>query len=110
MEGPPDAIAVPVVWSSPEDVPILYANTFVCQFEQTLDAFILTVGQLTPPALIGATVEELREQAEQITFVAVKPVARFGLTRARLEELIALLQANLDQLERATTMRPGDPR
>jgi hypothetical protein len=80
VEGPPDSIAVPVVWSSPEDVPILYANTFVCQFEQTLDSFILTVGQLTPPALIAATPEELREQAENIAFVVVKTVARFGLT------------------------------
>lgn len=110
MEGTPDAIAVPVVWSSPEDVPILFANTFVCQFEQTLDSFILTVGQLTPPALIGATPEELREQVENIAYVPVTPVARFGLTTARLQELIALLQANLDQMERATTMRPGDPR
>jgi hypothetical protein len=110
MEGSPDSIAVPIVWSGPEDVPILFTNAFVSQFDLTLDAFILTFGQMTPPALIGATPEELKEQAEQVTFVPVKPIARLSLTPRRMQEVIAALQANLDQLERASTMQPGDPR
>jgi hypothetical protein len=110
VEGSPDSFAVPIVWAGPEDVPILFANAFVSQFDQTLDSFILTFGQMTPPALIGATPEELREQAEQITFIPVKPIVRLSLTPTRLREVIASLQANLDQLERASTMQPGDPR
>ena len=112
MEGhEQEGVAVPIVWSGPEDVPILVANAFVCQFDsETLDAFILTVGQLTPPALVGANPEEIRRQAEQISYVPVKPVARFGLSVGKMRELIAILAGNLEQLEAATTMRPGDPR
>ena len=110
MEGSPDQIAVPIVWMSPEDVPILFANAFVCQFDQTLDSHLITIGQITPPALIRATREELRAQAEQVQFVPVKPVARLAVSPARLQELLAILHANVDQLDRVTTMRPGDPR
>jgi predicted GNAT superfamily acetyltransferase len=106
----PEGVEVPIAWMGPEDVPILFANAFVAQFDQTLDAFILTIGQMTPPALIGASPEELRAQAEQITFVPVKPVARFALSPGRMRELVAVLHANLDQQERAATMRPKDPR
>jgi hypothetical protein len=107
----PEGVAVPIVWAGVEDVPILYVNSFVSQFDsQTFDSFVVTVGQLTQPALTGATPEDLAEQAEQISFVAVKPVVRLGLTTARMRELIATLQANLDQLEHANRMRPGDPR
>lgn len=109
QEPPDDGIAVPVVWASPEDVPILFANTFVCQFDQTLDAFMLTVGQLTPPPLIG-TPEEIRAQAEKVDFVLVKTVARLAVSPGRMRELIAALQANVDQLEQARRMSPGDPR
>lgn len=104
----PEGVAVPLVWSGPEDVPILFANAFVSQFDN-VDGFIVTVGQITPPALIG-TPDEVREQVAEIEFVAVKPVVRLGLTRFRMVELIAILQANLDQYDRASTMRGGDPR
>ena len=104
-------VAVPVAWVGPEDVPILAANAFVSQYDpQTLDALILTIGQLTPPAIMGATPEEREEQARQVTYVHVKPIVRLGLTIARARELIATLQANLDQLEEAIKLHPGDPR
>jgi hypothetical protein len=107
----PHAIQVPVVWMGVEDVPILHANAFVSQFDpQTFDSLILTVGQLTPPAIAGGTIEEREEQARQVAYVPIKPVVRLGLTIARASELAATLQANLDQLEQATKLRPGDPR
>lgn len=101
-------IRIPVVWDAPEQVPILFVNAFVCQFDRD-GSFIITIGQSTPPALTG-TPEEVEEQARQISFVPVKPVARLGLTRSRLEEFVAALQANLEQLDRATSMQGGDPR
>jgi hypothetical protein len=107
----PQGVAVPIVWLGPEDVPILYANAFVSQFDpQTMDSLILTVGQLTPPAIIGATPEERLEQAERVAYVPIKPVVRLGLTPAHARQLVAALQANLDQLEEANRLRPGDPR
>lgn len=111
MEGhEPEGIEVPVAWIGPEDVPIHTANAFVSQFDTTLDLLILTVGQVTPPAILGSTVEERKEQAQNVAFVPIKPIVRLGLTPARAREVIATLQANLDQLEEALTLRPRDPR
>lgn len=88
---------------------MLYANSFIVQFDtQALGSFIITVGQLTPPALIG-TPEQVREQAEGLSYVHVRTAARLVVTRQKLDELIAVLQANRDQYEEATKMR-GDPR
>lgn len=108
----PTSIEVPVAWIGPEDIPILHANAFVSQFDpQTLESLTLTVGQMTPPAIMGATEEEREEQARQITFVPIKPIVRLALTPARAKELIAILQANLDQLAIAADMRAEeDPR
>jgi hypothetical protein len=108
QEEHPEGIAVPIVWNAPEEVPILVANAFVSQFDRD-GSFIVTIGQMTPPALVG-TPDEVEEQARQVNFVPVKPFVRLGLSRARLEELIAILQANLEQSERARTMGGEDPR
>lgn len=111
QDDDPGFIRVPVVWNAPEDIPMLTANAFVCQFDpqDSSGLFILTVGQLTPPALTG-TPDEVEEQARQVSFVPVKPVLRLGLTHFRLEELAAVLQASLDNWDRARTIQPGDPR
>lgn len=86
-------VSVPIVYVGAEDVPILYVNQFVSQFQA--DEFILTVGQVSPPILLGDEAEQ-REQAERVSYVAVKVVARLAFTRQRLKEIIALLQSNLD--------------
>jgi hypothetical protein len=107
----PQGVPIRVAWLGPEDVPILHANAFVCQFDpQTFDSITLTVGQLTPPAITGATPEEREEQVRNVSFVPIKPIVRLALTPARARELMATLDANLDQLERANKLRPGDPR
>lgn len=106
-EPPEGAIRVPIVWTGVDDVPILYANGFVSQFDQ--EAFIITIGQVAPPALIG-TPEEVEEQARELEFITVRPITRLALTPPKMAEFIAILQANLDQYERATTLKPGDPR
>lgn len=104
-------VEVPVAWIGPEDVLILHANAFVSQFDpQTLDSLTLTIGQMTPPAIVGATAEEREEQARQVTFVPIKPIVRLALTPARARELIATLEANLYQLESTTKVLKRDPR
>ena len=92
MNREQDAITLPVTYLGLEDVPILFANQFVIQHEK--NEFILTVGQLQPPILLGAP-EERKEQAKKLAYVPIKVVARFGLTRQRLAELIEALQSNL---------------
>lgn len=85
-------IQLPIVYVGLEDVPILFGNHFIIQHEQ--NEFIFTVGQLTPPILLG-TPEERLEQAKKLSYVPVRVVARLGFTRQRLEELIGALQENL---------------
>ena len=92
MNREQDTITLPVTYLGLEDVPILFANQFVIQHEK--NEFVLTVGQLQPPILLGLP-EERKEQAKKLTYVPIRVVARFGLTRQRLAELIEALQSNL---------------
>jgi hypothetical protein len=63
------------------------------------EEFLLSFGIVTPPLLLGEP-EQVAAQAQQITFVEVKPVARVGFNRQRTEELIRLLQENLANHDR----------
>ncbi len=85
---------IPIVYLGAEDVPILYANNFVIQSHQ--GDFILTVGQLSPPILLGSE-EDRRQQVEQVSYVPVKVVARLSFTRARIEELISVLSVHVEK-------------
>lgn len=81
---------VPVVWENVEGLPVLFANQFIVQHFQ--DEFILTVGQMVPPALLGD--EEQREaQLRELEQVTVRPLARIAFTRARLIEFVQALEA-----------------
>ena len=97
MNKEQDVISLPITYLGLEDMPILFANQFVIQHEK--NEFVLTVGQLQPPILLG-TPEERKEQAKKLTYVPIRVVARFGLTRQRLAELIEVLQSNLRTYEK----------
>jgi hypothetical protein len=102
MPEEPDAIQIPAVWIGGDETPILLVNQFLGQFQD--NEFILTFGQFAPPALIG-TEKERREQVKEISFVPVKALARFTLTRSRLEELIGVLEETLKNHEKNQEMR-----
>jgi hypothetical protein len=85
----PERLEVPIIWVGVEDAQILFANQFLGQVEQ--QEIVLTFGQLTPPVLLGPP-ERRVQQVERLGYVPVKTVARFAMTRARLEELIGVLQ------------------
>ncbi len=88
-EGVVASIQVPLVWVGAEETPIYFCNQFLAQVDGN-EAFLM-VGQMTPPPLMGSP-EEIQEQAERITYVAVKAVARLGMASNRLDELINVLQ------------------
>jgi hypothetical protein len=102
-----DGIQVPVVWVGLDELPVLFANQFVAQVER--GEIFLTVGQLQPPPIVGATEEERREQVENIAYVPVKPVARIAMAPSRLRELISILQITMSNHE-AQSESQGDPR
>lgn len=93
-----EPIAVPLTYVGFDETPITFANAFLVQHDA--DEFLLTVAQLAPPPITAATEEEARVQLGAIPFVPVRVLARFGMTRRRLVELIAALQQNLENHDR----------
>lgn len=92
---------VPLVWENVEGLPVLFANQFIIQHLQ--DEFILTVGQMVPPPLLGDE-QQRGAQLRELEGVPVKPLARIAFTRARLTELIQALAGNreiYDQIRQA---------
>jgi hypothetical protein len=70
-----DGRNVPLVWENLDGVPVPLANQFIIQHFQ--DEFILTIGQLVPPALLGD--EQARTaQLQQVEQVTARPIARTG--------------------------------
>jgi hypothetical protein len=89
---------LPLAWMEFDDTTILFANHFLVQHQP--DEFVMSVGQVTGPPVVG-TPEQVREQVGELTHVPVFTLARVGMTRHRLAELIGLLQAALDEHDRA---------
>jgi hypothetical protein len=94
---PERGIEIPVLFVGVEDVPVLLANQFVIQHQQ--EEFILMIGQVAPPLILAGTPEEQLEQAKNISYIPIKVVGRFGLTRTRMTELIRILQDNLKKFD-----------
>lgn len=106
---PPQHRDVPLAWVGYDETPIVYANQFLIQF-QPEGSFVIGVGQSTPPALIG-TAEQVQRQAMEIEFVAVRPLTRVAITKDKMRELIAALEANLanyEQFKQSFDPRGGD--
>lgn len=104
MEGAPDNLQLPLAWIDVNESPILMANQFLVQTQGTGE-FVMAIGQVATPPLIG-TPEEVREQAEQIEFVPIRTLARVSMTRARIDELIAVLQLQRDRHDEIATPDP----
>jgi len=58
------------------------------------DEYVLTLGHAVPPPILG-TPQERAEQVQRVSFVPVKTLGRFSFTRARVEELVGVLQTIL---------------
>jgi hypothetical protein len=98
-----ERLDIPVAWEGLDSVPIVLANNALAQVGQQ-DEIILSFGQLTPPPIFG-DLEQQREQAQQIERLAIKPVARLGLTRAGLDDLIRILQGTRENYDRTREIR-----
>lgn len=106
MPDEPGSVGIPGVWVGPEELPILMVNAFLGQVDH--QEITLALGQYTPPVIRGDTEDERRQQVQAISYIPIKPVVRVALTRARLTELIAMLEEtgrNYDQLQRQMEAR-----
>jgi hypothetical protein len=93
-----DAIAVPMVWVGLEDLPVLAANQILTQIDE--DHIYLTLGVAVPPALIGEDAAERRAQAEQLKYVAARPLTRVAISRRHLGQMIDVLQRTADNFDK----------
>jgi hypothetical protein len=93
-----DGILVRLVLVGQESVPVLLGNHFMVQ--HVPGCFFLTVGQFTPPAIVGDTPEERRQQAAQVKQIEVRIVSRLAFTRQSMVQLIAFLTDQLQQHDR----------
>jgi hypothetical protein len=89
--------SLPLKWLDFEDEPILFSNHFLVQHQP--NEFVLTFGQVTGPPVVGPP-GQIRDQARDFGQVPIHALARLGLTRHRLVELIAMLQTTLDEHDR----------
>ena len=85
-----EPFSLPLAWVDNDDTPVIYVNQFLMT-GVTPDEFVLSIGQVAPPAVIGAP-EDQRKQLEQIPFAPVRTIVRIALTRQRLDELGEVLQ------------------
>ena len=83
-------IQVPLTWVGADEVPIQFVNQVLGQLDDAGD-LILSFGQATPPAIMGNH-EAQRQQAQRIAYVPVRPIARFSMSRARLNQVMKTLQ------------------
>jgi hypothetical protein len=82
---------------------MLFANQFIGQVDDHGDV-IITFGQANPPLILGSP-EEQAEQAANLAFIQVRPVARLALGRDRIKDVITALQQTLDNQELAQKNR-----
>ncbi len=79
-------------------MPIAYANHFLIQY-QPEGNFVIGVGQGMLPALIGSP-QEIAHQASEIEFIPIRPLSRYAVSEAKIKELVAVMQAGLDNAEK----------
>jgi hypothetical protein len=103
---PPPNVQVPLSWVGYDEAPIVYANQLLVQFLPE-EGFVVGIGQATAPPLTGSP-EEIARLLSEIEFIPVRTLLRVALTRPKLGEFIAALEANRDNFDR--TKDQLDPR
>jgi hypothetical protein len=91
----PVGIELPLVWVGIEELPIQMVSQMMVQV-QAKDEIILTLGQTSPPILIG-TPEQQAAAASRIPFIPVRALVRSSLTSNRVREVIKALTDLLEK-------------
>jgi hypothetical protein len=103
-------VPISLIWPEVEELPVLRANQFLGQISQgptgTPEEFILTIGYVVPPVLLG-TVDEQRATMRALGAVSVKALSRVSMSRGRLGELIQILQSLAEAYDKATGTSPS---
>ncbi len=98
-----EGISIPLLWEGLDGAEISFVNQMLVQLGPPghEGEFIMSLGQLHPPVLMGSE-EENRATLAALPFVTIRVVAKVGLPVARVRELRDLLTRMLEQYERVT--------
>ena len=89
QEQPEETITLRINWRAADDVPVYVGNQFMLQF--TPEGYVLSIGQVLPPGIIGATPEEISAMSE----FPVNVLGRVAMTPERTRALMLLLRRQL---------------
>jgi hypothetical protein len=84
--------AVPLVWGTTEDMPILFANQFGIQIEA--GTLLITIGQVAPPLFSGSEQDRIAA-ARDIERVEIEALVRLAVPVPRARQLRDLLDVML---------------
>ncbi len=98
-----EGIALPLLWEGLDRAEISFVNQVIVQLGPPGNEgeFIVTLGQLHPPVLMGGE-EANRAALAALPYVTVGVVAKVGMPVARVREFRDLLTRMLDTYEKAT--------
>lgn len=101
-------VAVPVVWTGGEDVPVLAMNQSLVVIHE--GDIVLTLGMMAPPVIRTGSAEEDIERIRQTGYVPIRTLGKFALSRRRLEELANAVQRGIEIYDRrmAEEQEPTD--
>ncbi|MFC8859780.1 hypothetical protein [[Kitasatospora] papulosa] len=99
---PDESIALGLTWQD-TDQAARPANTFASALglpaeDGRPDAVYLSIGHAEPPFLSG-TPAEMEEQLRNMGSLPVKTLGRYVLSRARLQELVGVLQQAMEKFD-----------
>lgn len=97
IESAQFSISMRSEWGDVENVPVQFTNQFsasvgLTSHRGTPDAIYLTFGHVSLPIMLGSP-DDVRERLEAKGKLTVSILARFSLTRDRLDELIEVLDS-----------------
>lgn len=100
---PDEGIAIPILWEGLDSADITFVNQMIVQLGPPGNEgeFIVTLGQLHPPVLMGGE-DANRAKLEELPYVTVRVVAKVAMPVSRVRELRDLLARMLDNYEQVT--------
>lgn len=96
MADQEQGMSLPLVFTGGEQTPVLYANHFLVQQQQS-DEHILTIGQVSVPPVIGEDEQAARAQLRLAGFVPITVHGRYIMSRQKLVELVGVLSRHLER-------------
>lgn len=99
--------SLPVRYVGADDVIVTHATHFVLQFDGS--DFLLTMGQVEPPIVIGEE-DEIKAQLGQIEYAPAKVLARVVLSVQRVRDLRDLMNRQLERIDKNLEDAHGNDR